>query len=469
MRRRLAGARTRILAGYVGVLALVALLALTGLRQVLVARTTARADEDLREHVDRFVDFIRDTATRPQETALEAAFDAYVRGAGPEEDETFVLFAADRGHAAAGSGAQQDEHTRLLRPLARTTRRRGGELDTREGRFRYAIAPLHTADDRTAAFAVTLDFGQEISDEVTAPLLLAGGGLIVLLLAGSALVAFVAGRALAPIRAVSETARAIHESDLTRRIPVSGHDAGSELARTFNAMLDRLQAAFASQHDFVSDAEHELRTPLTIIRGHLETLSDDPQERRQAIDLVLDEVDRMTRLVGDLLVLARAEQPDFLQLEELDLEALATELHAKAIGLAPREWRLVESSPGRVRADRQRLTQAILNLAENAVRHTDEDEIIELGATLEGARARIWVRDGGPGIEPGHEQWIFERFARGNGVSAGNGEGTGLGLAIVRVIAEAHGGSVGVRSYPGLGATFEIVIPAVQRVEEAER
>ena len=389
--------------------------------------------------------------------------------AAPDEDETFVLFVEGRRHVSRGAGALEREHARLLRSVSRTTRRRGGALDTREGRFRYAIAPVQGSNGRTGSFAVVLDFDTEIADEVNAPLRQAGGVLVVLLLAGAGLVALVAGRALAPIRAVSETARSINESDLTRRIPVRGDDAGSELARTFNAMLDRLEAAFASQHDFVRDAEHELRTPLTIIRGHLEVISEDPQERRQTIDLVLDEVERMTRLVGDLLVLARSDQPDFLHLEALDLEAFAEELHAKATGLAPREWRLVETTPGTLRADRQRLTQAVMNLAENAVHHTDEDEIIELGATLRNGSARLWVRDGGPGIEPGDEARIFERFARGSGASPGSSDGTGLGLAIVRVIAEAHGGSVGVRSVPGLGATFVIALPADHSAQDAER
>jgi signal transduction histidine kinase len=121
----------------------------------------------------------------------------------------------------------------------------------------------------------------------------------------------VAGRVLAPLRLLTETAHLISESDLTRRIPVQGIDEISELTITFNEMLDRLQAAFASQRDFINDAGHELRTPITIIRGHLELLGDDPQERRETVELVTDELDRMSRFVDDLLLLAKAEQPNF--------------------------------------------------------------------------------------------------------------------------------------------------------------
>ena len=112
---------------------------------------------------------------------------------------------------------------------------------------------------------------------------------------------------------LADTARSISETDLTRRIPVSGRDEIAELARTFNAMLDRLEAAFATQRAFVSDASHELRTPITIVRGHLELLGDDPQERRETIALVTDELDRMSRFVDDLLLLAKAERDDFLR------------------------------------------------------------------------------------------------------------------------------------------------------------
>ena len=131
-------------------------------------------------------------------------------------------------------------------------------------------------------------------------------GIGVLLLA-SLLAWVVAGRVLAPLRVLRDTARSIGESDLTRRIPVEGDDELAGLARTFNEMLDRLEAAFASQKAFISDAGHELRTPITIIRGHLDVMGDDPEERRETLELVSDELDRMGRLVNDLLLLAKRQ------------------------------------------------------------------------------------------------------------------------------------------------------------------
>lgn len=150
-------------------------------------------------------------------------------------------------------------------------------------------------------------------------------------------------------------------------------------------MIDRLEGAFASQRAFVSDAGHELRTPITIIRGHLELLGDDPQERADTIEVVTDELDRMSRFVDDLLTLAKAERADFLRPGPVDLDELTDELLTKARGLARREWRLEANAAGLITADRQRLTQAVMNLAHNAVQHTSEGDAVALGsATRDG-------------------------------------------------------------------------------------
>jgi signal transduction histidine kinase len=270
----------------------------------------------------------------------------------------------------------------------------------------------------------------------------------------------VAGRVLRPVRAVSEAARQLSDTDLSRRIAVPDtNDEIAELASTFNAMLDRLETAFGDQRRFLDDAGHELRTPITIIRGHIELEGDDPDERRATRAVVLDELDRMARIVDDLLLLARAERPDFLQPADVDLDLLTTELFAKCQALAERDWRLAGTGLGIIRADRQRLTQAVMNLADNAVRHTAPGDVIELGSSLGGGEAAIWVRDTGPGVPPERQEHIFERFARDR--DGGRRAGTaGLGLAIVRGIARAHGGRVALDSRAGAGATFTIVVPA---------
>ena len=191
-------------------------------------------------------------------------------------------------------------------------------------------------------------------------------------------------------------------------------------------MLDRLDHAFSSQREFIRDAGHELRTPITVIRGHLELLAaeEDPRERAETIAIVTDELDRMSRFVDDLLLLARAERPDFLEYETVDVEDLSRELLAKAQSLGPREWTLDTSGRGIIVADRQRLTQAVMNLADNAVHHTEDGEEIALGSAVNARYARFWVRDSGPGIDPEEREAIFERLSRGRRAHASY-EGTG--------------------------------------------
>ena len=293
----------------------------------------------------------------------------------------------------------------------------------------------------------------------------AGVSLAVLLIA-SALAWVIAGRVLAPLRTLRTTAQSITESDLTRRIEVHGDDEIAELGRTFNAMLDRLEGAFASQRAFVSDAGHELRTPITIVRGHLELLGDDPGEREETVALLTDELDRMARFVDDLLLLAKAEQTDFLRLGPLDLDVLTDELFAKAQALADRDWRLAGTGTGRLTADRQRLTQAIVQLAQNAVQHTAAGDRIALGSAVRDGTVRLWVADHGPGIPPGERERIFDRFHRSSD-GRRSSDGAGLGLAIVRAIAEAHGGRVELDSREGAGSTFTLIVPTEPPQEDA--
>jgi signal transduction histidine kinase len=273
------------------------------------------------------------------------------------------------------------------------------------------------------------------------------------------LIWWAAGRVLAPLRLLSKTAHAISETDLSKRLPAEGNGEIAELSQTFNEMMDRLESAFDSQRNFVNDARHELRTPITIIQGHLELMGDDPQEREETIALVLDELDRMSRMVNDLVLLAKTERVDFLQPEQVDVAAFAQELYLKATALSgDRHWSLENKASGVMQVDRQRITEAILNLAENAVQHTVSDNTIMLGSSLQNEKVLFWVKDTGEGIAPVEQKRIFERFAR-VAHTRRRSDGSGLGLAIVKAIAEAHGGHVMLQSNPGTGSTFTLVLP----------
>jgi two-component system, OmpR family, sensor kinase len=166
----------------------------------------------------------------------------------------------------------------------------------------------------------------------------------------------------------------------------------------------------------------------------------------------------MGRMVDDLQLLAESEQPDFLQVEWIDLELFAHELTAKAGALAPRQWMLDQAAEGMLIADRQRLTEAVMNLAHNAVEHTTEDDTIAIGVSLTEDEALLWVRDTGAGIALSDQTRIFDRFTRGRDARR-RYRGGGLGLAIVKAIAEAHGGRIELESQLGAGSTFTIVLP----------
>jgi signal transduction histidine kinase len=292
---------------------------------------------------------------------------------------------------------------------------------------------------------------------------------VAVLLLGSVVAFSIVGRVVAPLRELRDAARSVSGTQMDSRIAVEGDDEVAELGHTFNRMLDRIQIAFSSQREFIREVSHELRTPIAISRGHLELLAEGhlsaESDRREAIALVTGELDRMSRFVDDLLLLAKAESPNFLELETVPLAALCEELIAKAGGIADRDWVVDETLARSIVADRQRLTQAAMNLVQNAVAHTKIGDQIGIGARVDGAEATIWVRDTGVGIPASEQGRIFQRFSRGLH-SRGRYEGTGIGLAIVRAIAEAHGGSVRVASQPAKGARFEIVIPVEQEDPE---
>ncbi|MCU0308976.1 MAG: HAMP domain-containing histidine kinase [Thermoleophilia bacterium] len=260
--------------------------------------------------------------------------------------------------------------------------------------------------------------------------------------------------------ALAEAAAAISAAaDLSRRMPEAGRtEQVSALARTLNGMLGRLESAFAREQRFLRDASHELRTPLTVCRGHLDVLGPEPSppELAATLEVVVEELARMGRIVEDMTTLARSESPGFVRAEPVPLGAFLARLGQKAGTLAGDRLRLTEPAADAVlQADPQRLTQALLNLLQNAVRHTPPGTPIELRALPEAGAWRIEVADHGAGLPPGSEEAVFRPFHRLDH----HGPGTGLGLAIVRGIAQAHGGSAGVDNRPGRGATFWVRLP----------
>ena len=231
-------------------------------------------------------------------------------------------------------------------------------------------------------------------------------------------------------------------------------------------MLDRVETGVAAQRRFVDDAGHELRTPITIIRGHLEVLDpNDPADVSSTVALVDDELERMNRMVSDLLLLAQSEQPAFVRPELVDVASLTTDMFDKVARLGDRDF--VVESVAEVQAilDPQRITQTMVALADNACRYTDSGGRIGLGSRVERGWLRFWITDSGPGVSDEDRLRIFQRFARG-GAADRRSDGAGLGLAIVHAIAVAHGGDVLLDGAPGRGSTFSVVLPLVRYSRE---
>ena len=461
-RRFLASFRVRVLAGYVGLLAIATLLSIVVAREALERGLDQRIDEELVQESRELRQLARgndpETGERfagDVERILEVFLDRNV----PSRNEVFITFVNGGPFLRSSQPVPYriDEDDEAVSRWGSLTQSERGELDTPAGSVQYLAVPLVGGESPDGVFVAAI-FRDRESGEVSDALRVAAGVGLGMLLVGSVLAWLLADRVLRPVKTVTETARAISGGDLSRRIPQSGHDEIAVLAETFNDMLARLETAFETQRRFVNDAGHELRTPITIVRGHLELLEDDPGDRRATLALVMDELDRMGRIVNDLLTLAKWEQPDFLTPAPMDVGALVDDVLAKASALGPRNWQLDSFADARIVADRQRLTQALMQLAQNAVQHTGEGDEIGLGAFVDDNEVRLWVRDTGPGIPFSEQQRVFDRFYRAG--ESRRSEGAGLGLSIVQAIARAHGGRLDLSSVPGSGATFTIVLPA---------
>jgi two-component system OmpR family sensor kinase len=292
--------------------------------------------------------------------------------------------------------------------------------------------------------------------------ILAGGGLSLAL--GLAL----SRRALAPISRLTATAREIEATrDPSRRVPVPDtDDEVAELARTLDGMLQALEESRAGtaamldrQRQFVADASHELRTPLTSVLANLELLAEVLEgERAEAAQSALRSTQRMRRLVGDLLLLARADARRQAPRGPTDLSEIVVDAAAELGHLAEDHDVTVETEPATVEGARDELHRMALNLMQNAVCHTPPGTHVHVTVGAQDGQVRLVVADEGPGVPPELRARIFERFVRGEG---DRGASTGLGLAIVRAVARTHSGDVELESPPEGGARFVVTLPSV--------
>ena len=328
--------------------------------------------------------------------------------------------------------------------------------------WRYLAAPIAvegTTPESSVVFAMVYDVAGELAEiDEAAQAYLIASGIALVVIAGVAMI--VSTRLLRPLRTMRETAERVSGQNLSDRLPVHGRDDVSDLATTMNDMLDRLDDALDSQRRLLSDVGHELKTPITIVRGHLEVM--DPADERDVVEareLAVDELDRMGRLVQDLAGAAALHGPAPITPTQVDAGDLVRQIARKAQHIDGARVRLGTVADAVATLDSSRITQAVLQLAQNAVTHADGDIVI--GSAVIGEALEIWVRDHGDGVPEAAKPLVFDRFHRGPS-SDGRG-GSGLGLNIVQVIARAHGGFARVEDAPGGGALFTIVLPQAQR------
>jgi two-component system OmpR family sensor kinase len=442
---------------------------MTGAGLLVYTLESARIDRMVREQVDQEIDEFRifereglDPATGTSFTDPYALVTTFISRNVPDDDEMLVAYDADgpRDRTANQYGTEfltdPDYEAAIATLLALDEGDTVSVQDSAYGEVWVTSLPVQgaTAD----ATLVMVNFLDDEHAELRSTLqtysivALLSLGLITLIAARTS------GRLLAPLRAVRDTAREISTTDLSGRIPETGNDDITALTRTFNEMLARLEDGVEAQRRFLDDAGHELKTPLTVLRGHLELLeSDNPADVERTRALLVDEVDRMNRLVGDLILLAKSRRPDFVQPHPVELGDLTLSLLEKARALGDRDWVLDGHGDGWVHVDEQRVTQAVLQLADNAVKHTESGTRIAIGSDRRANTVRLWVEDAGAGVRPEDRERIFERFGRG--VVPPGDEGFGLGLSIVHAIVDAHGGQILVSDAQPHGARFEIALP----------
>ncbi len=278
---------------------------------------------------------------------------------------------------------------------------------------------------------------------------------------------FLAGRALRPVDAITLAAQRIAAGDLSQRLTMpTAPDEIGRLAGTFNNMIGRLDTSFRQIRQFTSDASHELRTPLTVMKGETELVLRRPralEDYQAVLESNLEEIDRMTRIVEELLFLSRADMGEVkMESKPVLLETLVEDIHRQAPLLGQdRNIEVVLGTvmPALVQGDELRLRELLLNLVENAIKYSHPGGKVEIGLVTVGQEAILSVTDQGIGIGPEDQTKIFNRFFRTDGARNHTKKGTGLGLAICAWIVEFHKGRISVKSGVGQGSTFTVTLP----------
>lgn len=459
MPRRLA-IRWRLTIWYAVLLGVALLLFGIGLYVTLRLRLYESFDEQLQSQAAVTLSAVTVTGGKPALTSV---------GSGKQEGEYFIRLlgtdgrvVVETGRVLGGVPLESDPVNAALAGQTRYSSLTVGEGDA----LRIVTVPVRHQGIVVGALEVGLS--REEIDETLAQLIeiLAFSGPLVLLTAVTGGY-FLAGLALKPVVTITELAGRMSEQDLHARLRLDlPDDELGQLARTFDTMLSRIEQAFERQRRFTGDAAHELRTPLTLMRSRIDVILSRPRspgEYREALREQIGDLERLTGLVGALLTIARADSgrlvPDCAEFDLAGTVGLVLEQY-EALATAAGVTLCNESSSCWIVADEDLLVQVLVNLIDNSLAHTPAGGTVSVGCKAEEARIVLRVGDTGSGIAPEHQMRIFDRFYR---VDAGRGSvrgGTGLGLAICRAIAEAHDGTIELKSVPGIGTSVELVLPA---------
>jgi len=457
-RRRLPAA-TRVALGTALVLAF-AVTAVTGVSYVAVSRNLqAEVDRSLLQEADAYAAALAKDAPA-NEVALVTASRAYLqaRSQPGSGSAPILLVRLTAGRVISNSDIRLE---RAWETSAAPTAE-GFETLTFEGiEYRTASAPVLAEDGTvlgTFHAALSLDAVRIIRADLGQTLVAIGLGVALL---GALLSVAVARASLAPLARVAATADRISHSRLTERIAYDGaDDEVGTMVRALNDMLDRLEASFGEQRQFVADASHELRTPLAIIRGHLELLERSeplPAPCAEPIGTLREETRRMQRLVEDLLLLARLDdRAQMRAFQPLSVEVMLAEVVSRVRGLGATDVAAEAPTDVWVTGDPDLLEQALMNLAANAMAAAGSGGRIRLTATATRHVVRIAVSDSGPGFAAADLARVFDRFYRAPGARSSANGGSGLGLAITKRLVDLHGGTIAATNVPGGGAEVSI-------------
>jgi signal transduction histidine kinase len=417
---------------------------------VVIDREEQRFERSIAELLD---DARAERPDAEKRSILESAVRRYLQ-LNPSTASYWTIVTFEDGFRLAASNGPPE-----LEPLFSARTLPAGELNAREtidtgteaGAIRTSSVPISVDGEQLATLQVVSPLEPVRADAREAAYLVAAAAGVSLLV-GGVLLAVTLWRALSPLGSLAVAARSTELPQLSERVDVpESDDEVALLAREFNTMLGRLEASARQQQEFLATVGHELRTPITIARGHLELLTTVDRGDAAAVEataaIVRDELGRMGRLVDDLMAIARVRTADFIRPRQLELVAWFEELELKiAATPASAATRVLPPPPVRLRADPDRLAQAVLNLTTNAAIHTPDGTPITVTAEVDpdGRALTLRVSDEGPGIDPDILDQVFSPFVRAGEAR----DSTGLGLAVVEAVITAHGGDIEVSSDP---------------------